>query len=499
MRVQSKFSPYTETFLRKFFKISDSEKIVSAVYLKGRRGFVFTDKRFYWNLETYLQRPDGNQEIKIPSSILQKNSKSLHVELAFRQRRINRTAADLGDSPENDRAEFLDLKSSIGVIRIKVYPLALDEARFLRRIFVEYIARGFYSEEFLKENPSDIFSFFFEYIGDYFSCAKESVGSFVKSQLEKVREAKFRKEEEMLMERNRQIAEEDIPAEEDSSLPEEDTASEHSEGSGRETVSDENSGEEVQGERITSARERQFSAEENIQDDPGDGVSDEEPVGDDERENDVIDSVENHVEFPSLRTRSVFEFINIFFADVIADFFLIAAAFTGAKPVLHYKYCSFNHSKFSDFFAKLGSLFFINDIRIRQALYDKDFNDFLINLIFYRRNYVFALLLGIFFVAKFFAGTFGAGGTRKLAAFGLLILSVANLFTLSISFWLYLFLQVLIYIAGQFAYNLKWNEQRYKVLFLMLYMFMLYYFLHLFLYPGFIEVMGKVIEMLKIR
>ena len=163
MRIQSRFSKYTEFLIRSQFEITDDERLVCGIWLRYlRQGFIFTNKRFYWNLRTLVSRNahEPEQEIPLPPNILQKNVGNLGVELLY------------NNPQKRPRPSFFVLDSQIGRIKIDILGCDVDDARLLRRIFIEYIARENFPYEFLKQAPLDTAAFALTAAGDFFRARK---------------------------------------------------------------------------------------------------------------------------------------------------------------------------------------------------------------------------------------------------------------------------------------------------------------------------------------
>lgn len=150
MRIQSHFLPHAEYLIRKDFDIEREEQLVAAIWLNLKDGFIFTNKRFYWNAKTVIAKGprEAEKEVPVPSNILQKNSGNLGVELLYKNK------------AKKSQPQFLALDSHIGIIKILIAGIDTDDARFLRRIFIEYVAREHFPYEYVKQTPLDTVSLF---------------------------------------------------------------------------------------------------------------------------------------------------------------------------------------------------------------------------------------------------------------------------------------------------------------------------------------------------
>ncbi len=124
---KTNFSPKELVALRVQFKISEKEEISGALWLKSKRGFVFTDRRFYWNVPTEIQKDGGKTLVNLPSNILQKNISQLGTEKILQK---------------NAEGQALVLSSSIGDIRFDLGKLEKEESAILADFFTSYVRDG---------------------------------------------------------------------------------------------------------------------------------------------------------------------------------------------------------------------------------------------------------------------------------------------------------------------------------------------------------------------
>ena len=144
MLMQTRFSGQSEYIIKKQYAISADEKIICGIWIHLRRkGFVFTDKGFYWNLPTSIINAAGKQEVTVPSNILTENSGRLKVAILHKE----------NQSHTNHSVEFLQFSTDMGRVQIKLEPITTDDASILRRIFIEYAARGKFPYDNLKQSP----------------------------------------------------------------------------------------------------------------------------------------------------------------------------------------------------------------------------------------------------------------------------------------------------------------------------------------------------------
>ena len=63
LRIQKKFSNSTNKFLKQAFNCNDNETILCAVWISflKRKGFLFTDKKIYWNIPAAITNPEHTE------------------------------------------------------------------------------------------------------------------------------------------------------------------------------------------------------------------------------------------------------------------------------------------------------------------------------------------------------------------------------------------------------------------------------------------------------
>lgn len=131
MYIQSKFSQNTIERIFADFQINSGEEVLYAIWLfGGRKGFVFTDRRFYWNIKTSIVRNSEVTDVKLPSNIMEKNVNGLSVKIISKEKEKT--------SPTSKYLYFA-LISHIGLIRYDTARLSYDEALKLKKIFTQYI------------------------------------------------------------------------------------------------------------------------------------------------------------------------------------------------------------------------------------------------------------------------------------------------------------------------------------------------------------------------
>ncbi|MBP5438192.1 MAG: hypothetical protein J6Y30_09450 [Treponema sp.] len=131
MYIQSKFSQNTIERIFADFQINSGEEVLYAIWLSGgRKGFVFTDRRFYWNIKTSIVRNSEVTDVKLPSNIMEKNVNGLSVKIISKEKEKT--------SPTSKYLYFA-LISHIGLIRYDAARLSYDEALKLKNIFTQYI------------------------------------------------------------------------------------------------------------------------------------------------------------------------------------------------------------------------------------------------------------------------------------------------------------------------------------------------------------------------
>ncbi|MBP5577177.1 MAG: hypothetical protein J6X67_10530 [Treponema sp.] len=131
MYIQSKFSQNTIERIFADFQINSGEEVLYAIWLSGgRKGFVFTDRRFYWNIKTSIVRNSEVTDVKLPSNIMEKNVNGLSVKIISKEKEKTSPAS---------KYLYFALISHIGLIRYDAARLSYDEALKLKKIFTQYI------------------------------------------------------------------------------------------------------------------------------------------------------------------------------------------------------------------------------------------------------------------------------------------------------------------------------------------------------------------------
>jgi len=171
MYIQSKFSQNTIERIFADFQINSGEEVLYAVWLQGgRKGFVFTDRRFYWNIKTSIVRNSEVTDVKLPSNIMEKNVNGLSVKIISKEK--EKTGND-------SKYLYFALISHIGLIRYDAARLSYDEALRLKKIFTQYINESTLPEPRHK-SFADKLSANKENALDFFWCLKN--GSLFKRQ-----------------------------------------------------------------------------------------------------------------------------------------------------------------------------------------------------------------------------------------------------------------------------------------------------------------------------
>ncbi len=412
MHIQSSFSKASEAIIRDIFQINVAEKLVAAVWINiARKGFVFTDKRFYWNLPTTIENGSIKQDVAMPTNILQKNVGDLIVNLTFQK---SKKQVSEKKPIYTSKPELLVLDSHIGKIKIDISHLDIDDARKLRRIFIDYTAREKYPSDYLSEAPLDMVLFFFQRIQDEIEFSKN----------------KGKQEE----------------------------------------VSNTQQKDDVQ--YINTKNSAQYKNAKDIK-------------------TYFSDNARHRISI-----KSFFNSLIVYAGDVIADLVFVAMTIVSLKPVLLYKNIYKNHTLFSDIIQRIGSFFFRFDSNTSIVLANADLKEDTINLLLYWRNYVFILLLFIFLVLKTVIILISCKRSKKILPLLLLIPIVATCFLLPFHFLLFLICILILYIVMQFALGFLWSALKYKMFAFIVLVFMEYYFLHLFAYPRFVDVIGAVLQLL---
>ena len=166
MRIQSSFTDRSDFLIRKAFKIGDDEFLICCIWLGLKRtGFVFTDHGLYWNAATTLEKNGGKSDVTLPAKILQRNVPDIQSEILYKK---EEQPVSLYLDEASRKPEFLQLTTSIGKIRISINGLDYNESRILRRIFIDYAARGNFPYEYLVQTPLDSLTFAAESVLDFF-------------------------------------------------------------------------------------------------------------------------------------------------------------------------------------------------------------------------------------------------------------------------------------------------------------------------------------------
>ncbi len=402
MHIQSKFSSMAAFNIKNLFKISPEEKLICCLWVNPllRRGFVFTNHRFYWNLSTQVDRNGELQEVPLPSNILQKNIHELQVDIAFKDQSLK----------NNAKPEFLILLSHIGKIRISIKSMDIDDARRLRRIFIEYISRGIFPADYAEQAPLDSLQYLLMAPVDLVSAA-------------------------------------------------------------------------TNGYRPDRSGHGEAQEEEFIRGEDG--------------------QVRNVSGYFRKNLRRKFSFASIvktfihYVVDIVSDVLYTTSVMIGIKPLLLYTSVSTPRNNFSLFMQQFGDIFF-KDSPSKTWLSDMGFQPIVIDQLMFRRSYLFALLMLISIVLKILVICVSCRGTKKIGPIILACLSVVLCFLVPNHFLLYSILLLPIYVIMQLCLHSRWSLVKYKVLALLMIIFMEYYFMHLAGYPLFVETMGRVFKLMEL-
>ena len=168
MQIQSEFSNSTEFLIRQEFSIPQDEIIISGVWIKGgRTGFVFTDDGIYWNAKSTVSTEGISVECKKIEKIKKENLKEFQADILYRKKNADNGKKYSYDDM-NAYPELLQLKNWQEKYRIDISELDSNDAKIIRRIFLDYISRGKFPYEYMDQSPLDSMYFFFSNARDYF-------------------------------------------------------------------------------------------------------------------------------------------------------------------------------------------------------------------------------------------------------------------------------------------------------------------------------------------
>lgn len=408
MLIQTRFSGQTQYLLKKQYAISAEENIICGIWIHvRRRGFVFTDKGFYWNLPTSIINSSGRQEVQIPSNILTENSGRLKVAILHKENL----------SHTNHSVEYLQFSTDMGRVQIKLAPITTDDASILRRIFIEYAARGKFPYDNLKQSPLESLAMTANGLVDFFQA---TFSGYKKEKVEK----------------------EDKPEDEDKP----------------QMIS-------VGRSHAVSDVKSYFSARVRRQITPA----------------------------------SVFKNIMRYVGDIIADILFFVGLTISVKPILLFQNTFKAHNIISDFFYKIGSMLFCFDTTSSIKLGDIELQHSIVESILYRRNSLFALLFILYILIRLSVILISCKPGEKAFPIILLVATIPLTLLIPNHFPLFLILCLIIYILIQIGLDMDWVHLFSKIVVSGILMCMVFYFLHLFNYPNFIEYMGVLVQMLSLK
>ncbi len=408
MLMQTRFSGQSEYIIKKQYAISADEKIICGIWIHLRRkGFVFTDKGFYWNLPTSIINAAGKQEVTVPSNILTENSGRLKVAILHKE----------NQSHTNHSVEFLQFSTDMGRVQIKLEPITTDDASILRRIFIEYAARGKFPYDNLKQSPLESFSMVANGLLDFFQAPLKG---YKKEKVEK-------EEPEDPMDKPQMIS----------------VGRSHS-------VSDVKS--------YFSARVRR-----------------------------------------QITPKAVFKNVMRYVGDIIADILFFAGLIISVKPILLFQNTFKPHNIISDFFYKIGSLLFCFDTTSSIKLGDIELQHTIVESILYRRNSLFALLFILYILIRLSVILISCKPGGKKFPIVLLIATIPLTLLIPNHFTIFVILCFIIYVLIQIGLDMDWIHLFTKIIVSGICLCMVFYFLHLFNYPNFIEYMGVLVQMLSLK
>ncbi|HAK69336.1 MAG TPA: hypothetical protein DCM57_06710 [Treponema sp.] len=174
MRVQSDFSNSSGFLIRKSFGIAREEPLICGMWLHFQRhGFVFTENGLHWNLPTAISVP-GNSENHFETGVF-----FIHGgEIPGTTVALKLKDGSIYDwqrykiAKKKPRPEFLILTQG-GIERcVKLGHMDIDDAQKLRRILIEYVARGRFPYEYLSQSPIDTLSFLIDSFVDFFNAKR---------------------------------------------------------------------------------------------------------------------------------------------------------------------------------------------------------------------------------------------------------------------------------------------------------------------------------------
>lgn len=407
MLMQTRFSGQSEYMIKKQYAISADETIICGIWIHLRRkGFVFTDKGFYWNLPTSIINSTGRQEVEVPTNILTENSGRLKVAILHKENL----------SHTNHSVEFLQFSTESGRVQIKLEPITTDDASILRRIFIEYAARGKFPYDNLKQSPLESLSMVANGFLDFFQAPLKG----------------YKKEKAVKEDR------------EDEEKP----------------------------QMISVGRSHAVS--------------------------DVKTYFSSRVR-PKKTPMTIFKNIMRYAGDIVADILFFAGLIISVKPILLFQNTFKPHNLISDLFYRIGSLLFCFDNTSSIKLGDIELQHSIVESILYRRNSLFALLFILYILIRLCVILISCKPGEKTFPVILLLATIPLTLLIPNHFVLFVIICLVIYILIQIGLDMDWIHLFTKIIVSGICLCMVFYFLHLFNYPNFIEYMGVLVQMLSLK
>lgn len=420
MRIQTEFSESTDFLIRKRFSIQQEEILVSAVWIKGgRTGFIFTDQGLYWNAKTTVDTAGVTTECQGIQKIKKESASEFQADVLYKKKNGESNRKYSYDDT-NATPEFLQLKNWQDKFRINISDLDSSDAKILRRIFLDYIARGKFPYEYMDQTPLDSITFMAEGIRDFFQA---KANGFKKSKPEENSE-------------------------------EDDTQYE------------------------TDRRTQFFSSHGEVTD---------------------IRSYFSASLRKKTSSGTVLKNFMRYFADTVADLIYAAAIFIAVKPILVYKEAAKVLSEKTNLFQTIGSLILKFDSKTRNCLTEIEWDGAMINKIISKRSFIFGLLIFIFFLIKIIVICSSSKGAKKIFPLTVLLFVLPVSMLATNHFLIFFILISALYLLMQFSLNLDWINIGFKLPAFAILVVILYYLLHLFGYPNFVDYMGVILQMMGLK
>ena len=452
MYIQSRFSQNTLERIFSDFQINNGESVLYAVWLKtGRHGFVFTDKRFYWNINTSIIRNSEVTQVRLPSNIMEKNVNSLKVKIV--------TKDPFQNASRKSKYLYLALSSHIGLIRFDTTKLTYDEALRLRKIFNQYINESTLPEPRHKPFVQRLWELK-DVTFDFFWCLKNG-RLFKRSRAKSLYDSsRYEEDQEQNSVAEEEEAEERVPAEQSADLAQNRSVGQAS--SGQEQDLPESS--------VKEAQDVQSNNEE-VAETEGDSAKKE------KKELSYIPGIHFHI------------------LDVLTALFYATAVLFAVKPILFAKSINNVLSSAGRFFADIGRIFFFADKNTIQRLSEMEIRSDYITILVDKRNCVFVVFIILYVMSRIVLILRNRSANKKLSYVFLTLLTVVCVF-IPIKFSIFFILAIALAIAMQWAGGSTKEAAVCKIFAFILCFGMEYYLVHLLLYPGFPDVMANVVQIL---